>query len=132
MDPLKILIAEDNPEDGHLLEHRIKVKLTDAMPVDIHIVIVRTLAEALTHAATATVSILDLNLLDASADDLIAAIPFFTPPVIIMTGDCDPKIHARCKMAGASDVFMKGHLGGLCRAILRAMSKKVLLETGDK
>lgn len=129
LEPIKILIVEDDEQQSSSLSRLLQIKLADTMSVNLQIEVVATLKEALEHAPSASVTLLDLNLRDAGTTEVIAAIRLFRPPVIVMTGNPDEALHAQCKMNGADYVFIKGATKGLCRAILHAMTKYVLMST---
>lgn len=127
MTPLRILIAENNPGDGELLEKNIHSKIGKLLSVELEVCIVTTLREAITLAPTANATILDLHLDDAEPEQVREAIreKKFRAPVIVVTGDDDPKVHAECYLAGADVVFLKAHLRRLYDAILQALARDI-------
>lgn len=131
---LKILVAEDNPDAARpvrRLIHRRLEPLLDGVGFEINIV--ATLREALELSADASATVLDLTLLDAGPDEVIAAIRRFRKPVIVMTGETDPSFHARCMMNGADHVFVKarGQQEPFLQAILHCLTRDVLSTCGD-
>lgn len=128
---LCILIVEDDPQQSSALERLLRIRLEAKLP-DIfwEFVIVTTLAEGLTEAPKANVTILDLGLPDSDAPGTIESIGKFRPPVIVMTGNDDPEIWAACKARGADHVFVKGQIHGLCSVLLDSVMKDVLITNG--
>ncbi|GEM_PF-5486312 len=129
---MKILIVEDDKEQAELLQRDFIKKIVQplAPKVQVNIEIAGTLVEALAHAATANVTILDLNLPDSDPVKTISSIGAFRPPVIVMTGTDDEDMMISCKLHGASHVFVKGQIHGLCRVVLESMMRDVLVTQG--
>jgi len=127
----RIIVAEDNPEAAQPMQRIIQVKLEDQLDgIEIQVQIVDTLAELLRLSPAANASIIDLNLKDAGPEEVIAAMPLIRRPFFVLTGVEDKDIHARCKIAGASDVFEKGiaREGEWCCALLHCLRVGVLIQ----
>lgn len=94
---LNILLAETNREEAESLEEAIGIKLESKIEgVRIFVKIVTTLAEALRFSPESDATIIYLNLEDAGPDKVVDALPRLRSPVIVVTDDMDPILHARC------------------------------------
>jgi len=120
---LRLLLVEDNPGDAELTRERI----VDGR--DVKLVAVASLRDALACLALHPIDgvLLDLNLPDsqglASLEHLRAAFPVI--PVVVLSGGMDDELRARCRRAGAVEVFGKAETAGqlFARALLYAIER---------
>lgn len=113
---IKLLVVDDDKETRAILGH-----LVDATRrgVPTEVLFAETLAEArvITELEKPQITFLDLNLPDATVDEVLASIRSFQPPVIIVTGmsaneerEGQPEgrtLLAECMAAGAEDFLQK-------------------------
>lgn len=121
----KVLIIDDDETQSLGLAQLIRAcwKIPE---ISLEIVCVMTLADGLREAAEANVTIIDLTLLDATEDEVIASIPSFQPPVIVLTGNDDPVIAARCYDAKAEHVFVKGSIVGFIPSVFKSLARDLI------
>ena len=121
----KLLVVEDCPSDVFLLERM----LADSGVSDIEITNVPRLIDAFQRIDREhfDVILLDLNLPDIDGVASIAALNAQVPgtPIIVYSGQDDPKLKLVAKMCGASGYLVKGRETGhsLEYAITVAQSK---------
>ena len=127
---IKVLLVEDNPNDVVLLR-----RLFRAMPPGQHDLTHHCcMRDATRHLATEAVDIvlLDLGLPDANGLDavrqMLAAAPHI--PVVVMTGQNNPKLATQALRAGAEDFLVKGEFEPVVvlRALRYAIERKALKE----
>lgn len=120
MSALKVLLVEDNPGDALLVEEDLALD-TEGFRV----ARVETLAEARDALETRSdldAVVLDLGLPDsvglATVEGLVPAAPEI--PIVVLTGDANPKVTDAVVRAGADDFVPKQTLGhGVLRRVLR-------------
>lgn len=128
---MKILIVEDDPDNREGLMKFIKVcwGLPD---VPLELVVTSRLDEALLHAPSANVTLLDLILEDSDMENTLLHIKDFRPPVIVMTGTDDPALIAACMEHGADHVFIKGTVIGLMPKLFETLQRDVVRKAQER
>ena len=124
--PLKVLIIEDDPVSGQLVEKTLAFEKTRPFET----VWVQTLAEALSRMETESfaVVVLDLNLPDSSGIDTFHRVSeaALDSAIVLLTGTSDEALAHEAMQAGAQDFLVKGpmdtHL--LVRAVRYAHERK--------
>jgi signal transduction histidine kinase len=134
MEPVRILLVEDNPGDARLLRETLRE--AEGFPFEM------AHAERLSRAAEllagrpADVVLLDLSLPDAHGLDTVRRMLEAAPeiPIIVLTGTDDERLALQAVHAGAQDYLAKGRVDGplLARSIRYAIERKALeLERGE-
>ena len=100
---MNILIIEDSVVDALLLQRAIE----SIHGVDINIIKVSTMKDALSNRKNADAVLLDLCLPDSSPDESIKMVPSFDCPLFIVSGNCDPIQAARAIQLGAAGIILK-------------------------
>ena len=122
-----LLVVEDSPGDGRLLQEMI----SEQEPFSTSIAHVRSMQEAEIHLARAPVDviILDLGLPDAHGLDGVRRAQAAAPhvPLVVLTGLNDDLMAAQALQEGAQDYLVKSQIEGygLVRAIRYAIERKV-------
>jgi len=133
-DPIKILLAEDNPTDVLL----VRAALEQAEPADFSLCHVERLNETLDRLAAETfdVLLLDLGLPDSHGLQTLSEVRRRSSqiPVVVLTGLADEAAGLDALSAGAQDYLVKGHAEGrnLARAIRYAVERHQLLAAEQK
>ena len=126
IEPIKILLVEDNPADARLLQRMVSAS-------GLHDVVLRpcrSLAEALTEIESGATDciLLDLSLPDVSGLDGIDRLRAKSPdlPIVILTGLNDEDVALEALGAGAQDFLVKGSIDGdgVKRAVRYAIERK--------
>ncbi|MGE3162567.1 MAG: PAS domain S-box protein, partial [Burkholderiales bacterium] len=115
--PLRILMVEDDPNDAELIQ----AYLEDAVRAGARLRHVRTLAEALRHAADAQVTLLDLDLPDSAGLETLERVRAVSPgPLIVVSGNGHPALVEEALRRRAYDVIPKHQLdAATLRRVLR-------------
>jgi DNA-binding response OmpR family regulator len=132
---MKILVVEDHEESAQALCRL----LTSRLGGTVECRIVRSLRESLDCAIEydADITILDLHLPGSTVNEVIESIPYYPPPVIVVTDMDDPdhNIELRCYENEAQNFFSKDILrstvmskegADLLSAIIKAHWRRVL------
>lgn len=127
----RILLVEDDAANREVLTKLLKKQIAEKITLaKVEIDAVATLEAGLALADTANCTILDLNLPDSESTNTITSIPRFRPPVIVITGDDDLDVAKACKTMGATKVFVKGQINGLCSAVIDCLVEDLLRLNG--
>lgn len=124
------LLIDDDPTATELVAQLLRTAWKiEIEPLEIKTA--RTLQEGLALAPAANITILDIELPDSDAEQTIASIHLFRPPVIVLSGHTsdDPygrDLSIRCIAAGAAHVFCKGLIKGLRALFFELMQKDIL------
>lgn len=95
---LYLLLAMLDPAKATALEEAVGVKLDQQLEgINIHVKIVTTLKEAMIWSPESDATIIELVLADANEDQVVAALSSLKSPVVVVTEDKNPVLHARCK-----------------------------------
>jgi hypothetical protein len=128
MNPITILLIEDDPDDAELLQSLVRdaggdlpvrwvTRLSQAVPI-------------LTHEPP-DVALLDLNLPDGQGLATFRAVRAAAPmvPIIVLSGHDDETSALAAVREGAQDYLVKGKVGALCmlRAIRHSVERQALL-----
>ena len=100
---MNILIVEDARIDALLLRRA----LESISGVDLKIIQVQTIKEALAVRKEVDAVLLDLYLPDSSPDESIERISQFDCPLFVVSGNCDPIQASRAISLGAAGVVLK-------------------------
>jgi len=100
---MNVLIVEDSRTDSALLKYAIE----SIKGVDIYIVHVCTMKEALAVRKNVDAVLLDLSLPDSTPDQSISMIPLFNCPLFVISGNCDPAQASRAIILGAAGIVLK-------------------------
>ena len=129
IEPLRILLVEDNPGDVRLLREMFSTE----RPGSYEITHLPRLGLALNHLAKGGVDIilLDLGLPDGEGMDTVRRVRALAPqvPLIVLTGRDDDASVAEAMMEGAQDYLVKGQIEtrALPRALRHAIERFRLL-----
>jgi two-component sensor histidine kinase len=119
MEPLHILLVEDNPGDVRLLQEMFSTERPDSF----EIVNLPRLGLALNHLAKGGVDIvlLDLGLPDENGLETVRRVRKLAPevPLVVLTGRDDDATIAEAMLEGAQDYLVKGQIEN--RALPRAL-----------
>jgi len=119
MEPLRILLVEDNPGDVRLLREMFATE----RPGSFEIVNLPRLGQALNHLAKGGVDIvlLDLGLPDENGLETVRRVRQLAPevPLVVLTGRDDDAAVAEAMLEGAQDYLVKGQIEN--RALPRAL-----------
>lgn len=100
---MNILIVEDSQVDAVLLKHAVE----SIRGININIIHVCTIKEALTFRKNVDAVLLDLHLPDSTPDESISAISSFDCPLFVVSGNCDPIQASRAITLGAAGIVLK-------------------------
>jgi signal transduction histidine kinase len=123
---IKVLLVEDDPTDGFLLQET----LAAAQCVPFHVTQVNRCSVAAQHLATEPwdVVLLDLSLPDSRGLETFATLHAQAPgvPMVVLTGLDDETIAVEAVQEGAQDYLVKGQVDGpgLVRAIRYAIERQ--------
>ncbi len=129
VDPVKVLLVEDNPADADLLQET----LADAGSGRFRLTHVARLGEALEllRKEGFDVILLDLTLPDSEGLDTLVRTVRQTQdvPIVVMTGSDDDELAIAAVKAGAQDYLVKGQVDAnlLTRAVRYAVERRRLL-----
>lgn len=126
MDPIRILIAEDMPEDVELEEHELRASglKFESRVVQDATTFRRELAEFSPHLVLTDYSMPTFNGMEA-LKIVLAEQP--TTPVIVVTGSVNEETAVECMKAGATDYVIKEHISRLPLAVRSALSMREAL-----
>ena len=124
--PVQVLLVEDNPGDARLLQEMLK----EHGSLNTEVTQCSTLADALSHLATAAAHIvlLDLGLPDAEGLAAVRKVRAAAARIalVVLTGLDDETVATQALNEGAQDYLVKGQIGGhaLTRAIRYAIERQ--------
>jgi PAS domain S-box-containing protein len=127
---LRIVLAEDNPNDAVLIERQLRVG-------DIVATVARIDSESTLRAALAAFEpdliITDHSMLSFTAQDTLRIARELQPltPVIVVTGSLDEETAAEYMKAGAADYVLKSRLSRLPGAVASALDRRRARETTE-
>jgi PAS domain S-box-containing protein len=125
INPIKVLLVEDNPGDARLVQEALRNASTT-----IELVRAESLATGLARLAAHPYQavLLDLSLPDSSGLETFEKFQLLAPnlPLIILTGQDDDTLADHLVRAGAQDYLVKGQINGqlLLRSIRYALERK--------
>ena len=127
-EPVRILLLEDDPLFADLLQMQLR-----RMPwVQSRLETVRRLDEALARLAAESFGLVvtDLNLPDSSGVQTVEALArTCEQPIIVLTGDSDPRMHEAAARAGAYEVLSKD---GLSAAALERLVRLAWIQASTR
>jgi signal transduction histidine kinase len=122
--PIKVLLIEDNPGDARLIREYLGEIPGTAFEMDW----VDRLSEGLKHIDGKDVTVLDLTLPDSMGIDTFKRVQSHAPalPIIVLTGNDDDSLALKALQDGAQDYLVKGQVSGqlLARSIRYAIERK--------
>lgn len=126
--PIKILLIEDNPGDARLIKEYLGEIPGTAFVMDW----VDRLSEGLKHIDGKDAALLDLSLPDSAGLDTFKRVHSEAPtlPIIVFSGNDDDSLALRALQDGAQDYLVKGQVSGqlLARSIRYAIERKRIAE----
>jgi len=127
VEPLRVLLIEDDPEDAKLC---IRALRQNGLAVSADVAQTREEFRTLLSSGNYDVILADCTLPGWSGIDALEYLhqEGCDVPLILITGTLDEEAAIRCIRAGASDYVLKGGLGRLPMAVLRAVEEKSLRE----
>ena len=122
--PIKVLLIEDNPGDARLIKEYLSEIPCKAFEMEW----VDRLSEGLKHLDGKDVAVLDLTLPDSMGLDTFKRVHSEAPalPVIVLTGNDDDSLALKALQDGAQDYLVKGQVSGqlLARSIRYSIERK--------
>jgi PAS domain S-box-containing protein len=110
--PLRVLLVEDNPADARLVEEMLK----ETGPTPISLVHAGRLRQALNYLQSEGFNavLLDLSLPDSAGLDTFVTARKAAPgaPIVVLTGLLDEEVAVRAVREGAQDYLVKGQVDG--------------------